>query len=133
VLHFGLGADTGINQSEAFAYRFGNCSVLEWVIDQYQVTTDKRSGITSDPNREDEPRYIVDTATQPIAWAQAIFEVSPPIPPHKQRFTKKRVSRSARKHTKAGRSCARSERQKIRGNRAQRCQKGRDTNTTRNP
>jgi len=45
---------------EAFAYRLGNRSALEWVIDQYQVTTDKRSGITSDPNREDEPRYIVD-------------------------------------------------------------------------
>ena len=45
---------------EAFAYRLGNRSALEWVIDQYQVTTDKRSGIISDPNREDEPRYIVD-------------------------------------------------------------------------
>jgi len=45
---------------EAFAYRLGNRSALEWVIDQYQVTTDKRSGITSDPNREGEPRYIVD-------------------------------------------------------------------------
>jgi predicted helicase len=29
------------------------------VIDQYQVSTDKRSGITSDPNREDDPEYIV--------------------------------------------------------------------------
>lgn len=28
-------------------------------IDQYQVSTDKRSGITNDPNREDEPDYIV--------------------------------------------------------------------------
>jgi predicted helicase len=31
---------------------------LEWVIDQYQVSTDKRSGITTDPNRDD-PEYIV--------------------------------------------------------------------------
>jgi predicted helicase len=29
------------------------------VIDQYQVSTDKRSGITSDPNRDDNPEYIV--------------------------------------------------------------------------
>jgi len=34
-------------------------SALEWVIDQYQVTTDKRSGLTSDPNRADDPEYIV--------------------------------------------------------------------------
>jgi predicted helicase len=44
---------------EAFAYRLGNRSALEWVIDQYQVYTEPRSGITSDPNREDDPEYIV--------------------------------------------------------------------------
>ena len=43
---------------EAFDYRLGNRSALEWVIDQYRVTTDKRSGITSDPNRDDDPEYI---------------------------------------------------------------------------
>jgi predicted helicase len=43
---------------EALEYRLGNRS-LEWVIDQYQVSTDKRSGITSDPNRRDYPKYIV--------------------------------------------------------------------------
>ncbi len=49
---------SGIPQ-ECFQYRLGNRSALEWVIDQYQVSTDARSGITSDPNREDEPEYIV--------------------------------------------------------------------------
>lgn len=44
---------------EAFAYRLGNRSALEWVIDQYQVSIDKRSGIRTDPNREDDPEYIV--------------------------------------------------------------------------
>ena len=44
---------------ETFAYRLGNRSALEWVIDQYKVSTDQRSGITNDPNREDEPDYIV--------------------------------------------------------------------------
>jgi predicted helicase len=44
---------------EVFEYRLGNRSALEWVIDQYQVSTDKRSGITSDPNRDDDPEYIV--------------------------------------------------------------------------
>jgi len=44
---------------EVFDYRLGNRSALEWVIDQYRVKTDKRSGITSDPNRPDDPEYIV--------------------------------------------------------------------------
>ena len=45
--------------AKAFSYRLGNRSALEWVIDQYRVKTDKRSGIVNDPNREDDPRYIV--------------------------------------------------------------------------
>ncbi len=45
----------------AFNYRLGNRSALEWVIDQYQVSTDKRSGITNDPNRAQKTRkrYIL--------------------------------------------------------------------------
>lgn len=38
---------------ETFAYRLGNRSALEWVMDQCQVSTDKRSGIANDPNRSD--------------------------------------------------------------------------------
>jgi predicted helicase len=44
---------------QTYDYRLGNRSALEWVIDQYQVTTDKRSGIRSDPNRPDDEQYIV--------------------------------------------------------------------------
>lgn len=51
---------------EAFEYRLGNRSALEWVIDQYQVTEDKRSGIGSDPNRPDDPEYIVRLVGQVI-------------------------------------------------------------------
>lgn len=45
--------------AEVFEYRLGNRSSLDWIIDQYQVSTDKRSGITNDPNRADDPEYIV--------------------------------------------------------------------------
>lgn len=42
----------------------GNKSALEWIIDRYQVTTNKDSQIINDPNdycREvRDPRYIVD-------------------------------------------------------------------------
>ncbi len=39
--------------SEAFHYKLGSKSALEWVIYQYQVKGD------SDPNREEDPGYIV--------------------------------------------------------------------------
>jgi predicted helicase len=44
---------------ETFGYRLGNRSALEWVIDQYRVSEDPRSGLRSDPNRPDDERYIV--------------------------------------------------------------------------
>ena len=44
---------------EVFNYRLGNRSALEWIIDQYRVKTDKRSGIVNDPNRADDPQYIL--------------------------------------------------------------------------
>ncbi len=49
---------SGIPQ-ECFQYRLGNRSALDWVIDQYQVSEDKRSGIVSDPNNIDDEEYIV--------------------------------------------------------------------------
>jgi len=51
---------------ETFEYRLGNRSALEWVIDQYQLTKDKKSGIVSDPNRADDPEYIVRLVGQVI-------------------------------------------------------------------
>jgi predicted helicase len=56
---------SGIPQ-ECFLYRLGNRSALEWVIDQYQVSKDKRSGIESDPNRIDDQGYIVRLVAQVI-------------------------------------------------------------------
>ncbi len=46
--------------AEVYEYRLGTRAALEWIVDQYRVKTDKRSGIVNDPNRIDQPRYIVD-------------------------------------------------------------------------
>lgn len=49
---------------EAQRYMLGSRSALAWIIDRYQVKTDKASGITNDPNdwcdEHDDPRYIAD-------------------------------------------------------------------------
>ncbi len=45
--------------SKVFDYRLGTRSALEWIVDQYRVKTDKRSGIVNDPNRADDRQYIV--------------------------------------------------------------------------
>lgn len=50
--------------AEAQRYMLGSRSALEWLIDRYQVKTDKDSGIVNDPNdwcrEHDDPRYIID-------------------------------------------------------------------------
>ena len=61
--------------AKAFDYRLGNRSALEWVIDQYRVKTDKRSGIVNDPNRAAEPRYIVKLIGKVIAVSLETVEI----------------------------------------------------------
>jgi predicted helicase len=43
-----------------FEYKLGNRSALEWVIDQYRLKVDKRSGIINDPNRPNDETYILE-------------------------------------------------------------------------
>ncbi|MDQ6601518.1 MAG: helicase, partial [Chloroflexota bacterium] len=66
---------------EAFNYRLGNRSALEWVVDQYQTGTDARSGITSDPNRADNPEYIVRLVGQVVAVSVATVGIVVALPP----------------------------------------------------
>ncbi len=65
---------------EVFDYRLGNRSALDWVIDQYRVKTYKRSGITSDPNRADDPEYIVRLVGQVVAVCLETVEIAKNLP-----------------------------------------------------
>ena len=65
---------------EVYDYKLGNRSALEWVIDQYRVKTDKRSGIVNDPNRAAEPRYIVDLIGSVITVSLKTVEIVKNLP-----------------------------------------------------
>ena len=66
--------------AEAFAYRLGNRSALDWVIDQYRVKTDKRSGIVNDPNRADDPQYILRLLGQVISVSLETVKIVEGLP-----------------------------------------------------
>ncbi|MDF0555387.1 type ISP restriction/modification enzyme [Kamptonema sp. UHCC 0994] len=70
---------TGI-PTEVFEYRLGNRSALDWIIDQYQVSTDKRSGITNDPNRLDDEEYIVRLIKQVITVSLETVKIVKNLP-----------------------------------------------------
>ena len=65
---------------KVFNYKLGNRSALEWVIDQYRVKTDKRSGIVNDPNREDAPQYIVKLIRKVITVSLETVEIVESLP-----------------------------------------------------
>jgi predicted helicase len=64
-----------------FDYKLGNRSALEWIIDQYKVNIDKRSGLISDPNRADDPQYIVRLLGQIITVSLETLRLIENLPP----------------------------------------------------
>ena len=69
---------------ETFNYRFGNRSALDWIIDQYQVYTDPRTQITSDPNawgeEHDNPEYIIQLIAKIITVSLETQEIINALP-----------------------------------------------------
>ena len=66
--------------AEVYDYRLGTRSALEWIVDQYRVKVDRRSGIVNDPNRADEPRYIVDLIGRVIHVSLKTVEIVESLP-----------------------------------------------------
>ena len=70
---------TGI-PAEVFAYKLGNRSALDWVIDQYRVAKDDNGNLTSDPNRMDDEEYIVRLIGQVITVSMETMKVVENLP-----------------------------------------------------
>ena len=62
---------------ETFEYRLGSRSALEWVIDQYQVKGE------SDPNREDNPGYIVRLVGQVVRVSVMTVQIVTSLPAYR--------------------------------------------------
>lgn len=69
----------------AHEYMLGSRSALEWILDRYQIRTDKPSGIRNDPNdysREvDNPRYILDLIAKVATVSVSTVEIVNALPP----------------------------------------------------
>ena len=60
-----------------FAYRLGNRSALEWVIDQYRI--DAKTG--EDPNRPDDEEYIVNLVRRVVTVSLRNVSLVSALPP----------------------------------------------------
>ena len=72
--------------AEAQNYRLGTRSALEWIVDQYCITEDYKpntgrgSRIVNDPNREAEPRYIVDLIARVVTVSLETMKIINNLP-----------------------------------------------------
>ncbi|MGH3405241.1 MAG: type ISP restriction/modification enzyme, partial [Streptosporangiaceae bacterium] len=66
---------------EAYRYQLGARSAIEWIVDRYQVKTDKDSGIVNDPNDwSEDPRYIVDLLRRIVTVSLETMKVVDALP-----------------------------------------------------
>lgn len=67
---------------ETYDYIVNGKSAIAWIIDQYQVKTDKKSGITDDPNNfaPENPRYILDLLLSVITVSMKTNELVAQLP-----------------------------------------------------
>jgi predicted helicase len=69
---------------EAYEYVVNGKSAIDWIMDRYQVKTDKDSGIINDPNdwakEHGEPRYILDLLLRVITVSQETLRIVKGLP-----------------------------------------------------
>lgn len=70
---------------EAQEYMLGSRSALDWIIERYQVKTDKASGIVNDPNdwaeEQGNPRYILDLLARIVTVSVETVKIVKSLPP----------------------------------------------------
>ena len=72
---------------EAYDYVVNGRSAIEWVMERYQIKTDKASGITNDPNdwaqEHGKPRYILDLLLSVVTVSIETQKIISSLPPLK--------------------------------------------------
>lgn len=69
---------------EVQEYVINGRTAVEWIIEKYQITTDKASGIKNDPNdwakEHNNPRYILDLLLSVISMSVATVKIIKSLP-----------------------------------------------------
>ncbi|MGB3560107.1 MAG: type ISP restriction/modification enzyme, partial [Geitlerinemataceae cyanobacterium] len=71
---------------EAYEYKVCDRSAIEWIMERYQVTKDKKSGIANDPNDwSDDPHYIIDLVKRIVRVSLETVKIVNSLPPLNER------------------------------------------------
>ena len=72
---------------EAYDYIVNGKSAIEWIMERYQITKDKDSGIVNDPNDwSDDPRYIIDLVKRIVRVSLETVKIVNSLPPLNERL-----------------------------------------------
>lgn len=94
-IRFGKGKDKGTIEynpyitirnipEEAYNYSVNGKSAIEWIVEQYAVTTDKVNGIINDPNTYAGGKYIFDLLLSIISVSLKTQELIAQLPEYKE-------------------------------------------------
>ena len=94
-MRFGKGKDKSIIEynpyitirnipTKAYDYIVNGKSAIEWIVEQYAVTTDKASGIVNDPNTYAGGKYIFDLLLSIISVSLKTQELIAQLPEYKE-------------------------------------------------
>jgi len=66
----------------AYEYKVCDRSAIEWIMERYQITKDKASGIVNEPNTwSDDPHYIVDLVKRIVRVSLKTVDIVRSLPP----------------------------------------------------
>jgi predicted helicase len=72
---------------EAYDYKVCDRSAIEWIMERYQISRDKDSGILNDPNtyNPENPRYILDLLKRIVRVSLETLKIVNELPPLDER------------------------------------------------
>ncbi len=77
---------------EAYDYIVNGKPAIEWIMERYQITRDKDSGIPNDPNdwarEHNQPRYILDLLKRVVTVSMETMQIVHSLPPLNERIQK---------------------------------------------
>jgi len=89
VIHVAPGLTISGIPAETHEYRLGSRSALDWILERYQVKTDKASGIVNDPNdwgiERGNPEYIVELIQRIVTLSVETVRIVQALPPLRYR------------------------------------------------
>lgn len=84
IIHYNAGISIVDIPAEAYEYVVNGKSAIEWIMERYAVTTDKKSGITNDPNdwakEHNDEKYILNLMLRIINVSVQTVEIVKGLP-----------------------------------------------------